>query len=408
MKKRVCMLIPQLILPVPAVEGGAIETLITNLLDENEKQKKVRFVVISKYNKEASEKNYQNSKVYYFEDRKYVGKGKTLICFLWLFYKFIFHIIQNRITHKLFGCNFHVVEYLTFQYLCIAKKEKVDFVSIEGDENEYELSAFNRLVGKDRVYNHIHYTRKESIASRKLISNSICVSECVKDTWVKNSSIQGKNVVLYNGINLDGYSDTSILKKRSALRKKHAISNNEVLAVYCGRIMMIKGVLPLLDAFYQLKGYPVKLLMIGAAPAGDARYEQYAKEMIERANNMDNVVYLGYVDNKVLPEYYSAADIMVIPSICQEGLPLVAAEGMAAGLPLIVTESGGTLEFVDDFCAIKVPIDDNLSDALAEKIFLLAKDKDLRERMGKHGKERAKLFSREKYYEDFVSIIEST
>lgn len=408
MKKtnRVCMLIPQLILPVPAVEGGAIETLITNLLDENEKQKKVRFVVISKYNKEASEKNYQNSKVYYFEDRKYVGKGKTLIYFLWLFYKFIFHIIQNRITHKLFGCNFHVVEYLTFQYLCIAIKEKVDFVSVEGYENEYELSAFNRLVGKQRVYNHIHYVRKENTASRRLISNSLCISEYVKREWTKSGEMFGDNRVLYNGISLGSYYDEKLSDKKSSIREKYDIHENDTLVIFCGRIMQVKGVEYLLDAFTTLHDPHIKLMLIGAAPA-DMGYQEFADRMIERADAMDNVICMGYVDNHYLPLYYSAADIMVIPSVWQEGAGLVAVEGMAAGLPLIVTKSGGMVEYIDDSCAIKIPIDDNLSDALAEKILLLAKDKDLRERMGKHGKERAKLFSKEKYYEGFVSIIES-
>lgn len=407
-KKRVCMLIPQLILPIPAVEGGAIETLITNLLEENEKQNKVRFVVISKYNREAAEKHYQNSKVYYFDDEQYVGQGKLLIRILWLLYKLFFHIVQNRITYKLFGCNFHLVEYLTFQYLCIAKMEKVDFLSIEADENEYELSAFNKLIGKRRVYNHIHYVRKENIASRKLISNSICISKFVRKEWAKDSSIEGKNVVLYNGINLDAYNKDAISSNRDALRREYDISDKEILVIYCGRIMEVKGIKQLLDSFDYLVDYPVKLMMIGAAPVGDSHYEQFANDAIRRADKMKNVIYLGYVDNAVLPKYYTAADIMIIPSICQEGAGLVAIEGMTAGIPLIVTESGGMVEYVDNQCAIKIPIDDNLSSVLAEKILLLANDKVKREQMGKRGKERSKLFSKEKYYEDFVKIIEST
>lgn len=406
--KRVCMLIPQLLLPIPDVQGGAVETLITNLLDENENENRVRFVVISKYNKEASEKQYKNSKIYYFDNNQYVGKSKIFIKILWLLYKSIMHVIQNKITYKLFACNYHVVDYVTFQYLCIAKKEKVDFVSIEADENEYELSAFNKLIGKHRVYNHIHYTRRENLASRRLIPNSICISKYVKNEWAKSDTVKGDNKVLYNGISLDGYDSTKSDIYRNDVRNKLGIKETDILVVFCGRIMKVKGVEQLLDAFSRIDNPNIKLLLIGSAPAGNKGYREFAEKTIEKANNMNNVICLGYVDNHILPMYYSASDIMVIPSICQEGAGLVAVEGMASGLPLIITESGGMVEYVNDSCAIKLPIDDNLPVSLAKEILKLSKDRQLRENMGKCGRERAKLFSKSQYYKDFINIIEAT
>lgn len=67
--------------------------------------------------------------------------------------------------------------------------------------------------------------------------------------------------------------------------------------------------------------------------------------------------------------------MQVVPSIWQEGAGLVAVEGMAAGLPLIITQSGGMVEYVNSDAAIQVPIDKELPHNLALNIKLLANDK---------------------------------
>lgn len=404
LQKKTCMLIPQLVLPIPDVEGGAIETLITNLIEENEIENKVRFVVVSKYNEVAAQKKYKNTKIYYFKDNEYVGKGKYVLKILWYIYRLVFKLIQNRITHKLFGLNIHVVEYLTFQYILIAKKEKVSFVSIEADENEYELSVLNSIVGKENVYNHIHYTRKENIASRRLISNSINISEYVKNKWVQDQTIEGHNVVLYNGVDISTFENRISDEEYDKTRKDLNVKPTDTLVVFCGRILRVKGVSHLLDAFDMIDDKSIKLLVIG----GKLKSEQdFADEMIARMSKMDNVTYLGYVSNNSLSKYYQSSDIQVIPSVWEEGAGLVAIEGMASGLPLVITQSGGMVEYVDDSCSVKIPIDDDLPDNLAKEILSLSKDKERMKLMGENGRRCATRFSKQQYYHDFVDIVNS-
>lgn len=86
---------------------------------------------------------------------------------------------------------------------------------------------------------------------------------------------------------------------------------------------------------------------------------------------------------------------------------MVAVEGMASGLPLIITQSGGMVEYVTDECAVKLPIDSELSNNLAKAILELYDAPITRERMGRAGKERARQFSVENYYEGFLNIIEN-
>ena len=104
-------------------------------------------------------------------------------------------------------------------------------------------------------------------------------------------------------------------------------------------------------------------------------------------------------------ELAALADIQVIPSIWQEGAGLVAIEGMAAGLPLIITDSGGMVEYVDDESAIKVPIDEELPQNLARTILELHNDPERRKKMGSAGRCRAQKFSSKVYYRDFVEIF---
>ena len=57
------LLLPALSFPIPAVKGGAVEQLITYLLEVNERFGDVRFIVLSKYDEDAIQYSYKNSKV---------------------------------------------------------------------------------------------------------------------------------------------------------------------------------------------------------------------------------------------------------------------------------------------------------------------------------------------------------
>ena len=71
-------------------------------------------------------------------------------------------------------------------------------------------------------------------------------------------------------------------------------------------------------------------------------YEKKVKELIEKSSN--NIIQLGYIKNNELYKYQNIADIAVIPTIIEEAAPLACVENMAAGLPIIITNSGGMPE----------------------------------------------------------------
>ena len=109
--------------------------------------------------------------------------------------------------------------------------------------------------------------------------------------------------------------------------------------------------------------------------------------------------------NAKIQDYYAVSDMMVIPSIWQEGAGLVTIEGMASGLPLIITDSGGMVEYVTDDCAVKVPINGELPQNLAAQIERLSNDAALCKKMGDAGKERAKKFNPKYFYDSYVRAV---
>ena len=89
----------------------------------------------------------------------------------------------------------------------------------------------------------------------------------------------------------------------------------------------------------------------------------------------------------------------------EELFGLVVPENMAAGLPLVVTKSGGIPEIVNNESAFVVEKDQNLIKNLTDKLDLLIENPDLRRKMGEAGRKRAELFGMEKYLDNFFEIM---
>ena len=398
------MLIPPQELPIPNVGGGAIETLITNLLDVNEDEGRVRFVVTSKYDDAARKIKYDNSTIYYFKNDRYIGFTGFLLRGIWIVYRVWYEILQTKLLKKVIRSK-PKIGFFVFQCLWIARKEKVDAVICEGRWDEAQWGAMRQYIGDNSFFTHIHCRRREDIEARTVVNNSISISCYVRDQWVVSKHVNGKNVVVYNGIDIKKMGVTIDEQEKVSLRENLGIDSNDFVVIFCGRIIKEKGVLELLDAFELLKTYPIKLLLIGSVDFQTNSITDYLKMVEKRVSKMPNIIRLGYVDNNNLPSYYAISNIQIVPSICEEGAGLVAVEGMAAGLPLITTISGGMVEYVNEDTSIQLPIDELLPENIANAIIELTENKKKREEMGRAGKERSRLFTKLKYYTDILEAV---
>lgn len=155
-----------------------------------------------------------------------------------------------------------------------------------------------------------------------------------------------------------------------------------------GRLMTIasadvplKGLLPLLEALAKVRVERRADLVVVGRP-GSA-----AEGAVARLGLSGAVRYESAVSTDRLVTLFAEAEVAVVPSL-YEGFSLPAVEAMACGVPLVATTGGALPEVVgpDGSAGFLVPPGD--AEALASRIGRLLDDRDLREGMGRAGRER--------------------
>jgi D-inositol-3-phosphate glycosyltransferase len=105
----------------------------------------------------------------------------------------------------------------------------------------------------------------------------------------------------------------------------------------------------------------------------------------------DLVTFLGHRGQDTLPYFYSAADVVVMPSH-YESFGMVALEAMACGTPVIATQVGGLAFLVrDGVTGFHIPVDDPV--ALSERLITILDDYQLREKMSQQSVEIAQKYA---------------
>jgi D-inositol-3-phosphate glycosyltransferase len=116
------------------------------------------------------------------------------------------------------------------------------------------------------------------------------------------------------------------------------------------------------------------------------------------------IVFLGKRGQDTLPYYYSAAEVLVMPSH-YESFGMVALEAMACGTPVIASDVGG-LGFLVQDGETGYTLPDGEPDKLCEKLTLLLEDRALRERMGRRAAEVAQSYDWAKIARQIVDVYE--
>lgn len=182
------------------------------------------------------------------------------------------------------------------------------------------------------------------------------------------------------------------------------------MILFVGRVEPLKGLDTLLEAVACLRvkdlAEPVHLAIIGGDP--DAAPEEMSAEMARIQKMCDEmtvgkmVAFLGKRDQDTLPYYYSAAEVVVMPSH-YESFGMVALEAMACGTPVIASQVGGLAYLVrDGVTGYHVPNGDY--DALCEKLSALLGDASLRRTLGRNAAEYARDYAWHKVARKIVGV----
>jgi D-inositol-3-phosphate glycosyltransferase len=184
------------------------------------------------------------------------------------------------------------------------------------------------------------------------------------------------------------------------------------MVLFVGRIEPLKGLGTLIQAMSCLRcteaGDRVSLVVIGGDP--DADPARMTAEMTRLQRMCDDlsvgklVIFLGKRGQDTLPYYYSAAEVLVMPSH-YESFGMVALEAMACGTPVVASQVGGLAFLVQDgVTGYTVPAEDH--DALCDKLTALLGDESLRQKMGNAAAEYAQNYDWEKIARQIVRVYE--
>ena len=379
-------------LPIPAVQGGAVENKIDFILEYNDRTKLHDITVFSPWNQKAIRHPATSSDVnhYIFIDVSSV---------------------KARIARRLYGY-FHSGEYYNYfieyyfekayAYIMLQNYDRIVLDNCPGYVIKLSQRGHKNLVlrlGNDLLNSTSKWHEQIFNNTRKIMTCSNYIRERVA-TIRQDSKIQ----TLYNGIDVKGFTPK---KEQQISRREIGLSEEDFVIVFSGRVNKDKGVSELIDAMLMLQNKPnIKLMIIGSTFFANAVNEDnFVRSLKERAKAIeDRIVFTGFIPYSQIPNYLQLADIAALPSMWEEPFGLTIIEAMAAGLPLITTRSGGIPEICEGIATI---LDrNNVVSHLVTAIIDLQNNPEKRNQMSAAGIERAKQFDKESFAKNFFSALE--
>lgn len=378
------------VMPVPAVCGGAIETLITSIAKKYTEKDGFRLTIFSVYHKEAVE----------------AAKKYPDVRFVWTHTNTFWNLAKHTVfltVRELTGKTIRVLQRHYNEIAPVIQNEKFDLLIVEGGDEQAVIDIAKGYKREQLVFHaHVHFIPKEEVV--KGYGHMIGVSEFVVREYEKACKIPVDTHVLKNAIDVNKFNKTISDEERNRLRKKLGLQEDDFVVLYVGRLIQVKGILELMKAVLSINDQHIKLLCIGSANFGKWAFSPYERNVKKLSQeNKNRIIFTGYVDNAEVYKYASVADVQCVPTLVEEAAGLVILEAMVEGLPLIVTKSGGITEYVDEKMALIIGRE-NVIDNLKNAICYMKEHTEVRRKMSENAKIQSKKYDEAIYYKHFVEI----
>lgn len=218
----------------------------------------------------------------------------------------------------------------------------------------------------------------------------ICISDKTEFNLRKHiNDFSKKIVVIFNGVELKKYLMATPLNRNEISEE---ITDKDKIITMVGRFSKQKDQKTLIKAMSFLS-MEYKLLLIGE---GNLREEII--KFTEELNLKNRVFFLGV--RKDVPNILKISDLVVLSSNW-EGFGIAALEGMASGIPTIVSNVDGMREMVEDG---GVFFNQGEEKELVQKINELFSDKNYYDEIAKKGLQRSKFFSLDSMVNKYLEI----
>lgn len=171
-------------------------------------------------------------------------------------------------------------------------------------------------------------------------SKVLALTKTEIEQYKKYGVNRNKIELIPNGVDLLEYSN---LPNKGAFKKKYGIADNQKIILYLGRIHKNKGIDILISSFAELvkKLDDVKLVVVGP----DYGFIDDLKKQTTQLKIKEKVLFIDPLFGKNKIEAYVDADIFVTPTY--SGFPVTFLEACACGIPIVTTNKGDELEWIN-------------------------------------------------------------
>lgn len=386
-------------LPVPAINGGAIEQLLELLINENELHPQYYFTIIEC----SDEKVKRLSMVYRYTKFVFIKHPHR-----WM-QKYFWWKLRGAIRKftSIDGVSLLPYNKRVINYLC-KEGNKFDYIIDEGAEIGIFLKP-SKMLGQDKFILHIHCDTLSTPLIEHIFNNVIAVGKFVQEQFM--STIQRKNLsvwVLKNKIDIDRFSKNISNTEKIAIRHHLGFSPDDFVIIYCGRLIEVKGVKELIEAVLSIDNPKIKLMIVGSSNFKNASVTEYQRSIYKIVNNYkERIKFTGYINNVDLYRYHKSANLAVVPSLCNEAFNLALAEFLASGIPTIATDSGEMRWVGTEETTLFIKRGKNIRNDIKNAILKLYDNPFKLKIMSRKSVERSFLFDKHTYLLDFAKIINS-
>lgn len=308
--------------------------------------------------------------------------------------------------------------------LAVAKalrRYQPDIVHLQN--HSHFLPLLRRAVPRARLVMQVHDELHSLLPDEPVRTRLSHVAAIVTPSEFVTRRLEGRMPYMAGRVHTIGNGvDSAAFRPR---RRDSGAEAGSLRILYVGRVSPEKGVHKLAEAFRLLLGSNERFELDIAGPAGllplsqirllandpqvaalgrfygnglwGALHSQLLRarsgyrasiEALIPADSRIRVRFLGHLSREALMGAYHRADVLVVPSLCEEPFGLPVAEGMACGLPCVGSNAGGIPELIEHEVT-GLLIERGNAAGLADALHRLALDPALRERFGRLGRERA-------------------
>ena len=395
--------------PYPPPYGG-ISSLIRSLVD-GFKRKKVNKVVVLFFGKKNKIRNVDGAIVY--EKSVLTNSWQILNPLNWSLLPSLIKIYSGKNLSFKDYVNIFIRTILTNN---LSKKHDINTTSFYQSDTSFHLLLCKELWGKSisiilTVFGEIYDLADYLIPKKNLLlemlykSDAVISSSCYCAESFKLIGNEGQIDVIYVGVSISRFSNIEIL--RGSYRKNLGVKESATVLLFMGRFSKEMGLHGIIEIFPSLLKSKVDFHLILAGASGEL--EDAAQECRDRYP--DKITVMNNISFDLQPSLYSAADILLAPSRDKHACMGVSIkEAMAAGVPVIASNSGGIPEAViHNETGIIIPLEadgeNNLND-FENAIIDLALDEERRQKFIKNSLKRAKeIFSEEETLEKTFEVF---